>query len=190
MIGRLLFERLWLLATVLVTVQFILIAIWSWLRTRGAARGVWIGFGAIPILLILSVVVVTPRERIVAICRELAEATESKAIGVIGHYLSRDFEAGRLDRESFLARAEATLQRYSVHYPELRRFTITFPREGVGVAEFSASGQIESPESMYGWLTTRWRLTFRRQGDDWRVERVETIPVPPLNVGRLEDLLR
>ena len=47
-ITRLLFESLWMLAAALAAVQFTLIAIWSWLRSRTAARAVCIGFAVIP----------------------------------------------------------------------------------------------------------------------------------------------
>ena len=190
MISRVLLDSLWILAAVLVAVQLVLIAIWSRLRSRGAGRAVWIGFAAIPTLLILSAVVVTPRERIIIICHDLADAVEANNPAGIEAYLSGDFQAGGLDRLQFMDHAEATLERFSVYYPELRRFEVTFPRKDKTVATFNVFCRIESPEAMLGWLPTRWRLTFRYVGGAWKVTNIESIPIPPLHIDDLTDLPR
>ncbi len=195
-ISRLLLESLWLLAVVLVAVQFALIVVWSWLRSRAAARAVWIGFAAIPALLILSTVVETPRERIIQVCRELADAVETVTqrpagdIGVIGQHLAGSFEANGLDRTEVLDRAKAVFERYTIHDPRLRNFEVTLPQQDMGTATFNASCRVESQEGYYGYLPTRWRLRFRLLGDTWKVTRAEPIPIPPLNLRGLDEVLR
>jgi len=189
-ITRLLFESLWMLAAALAAVQFTLIAIWSWLRSRTAARAVCIGFAAIPTLLILSAVVVTSRERIIMVCHDLAKAVEADDVSAIRRHLSADFEADGLERSAFVEHVEGVLARFSVHYPELKRFKVTFPDKGVGIATFNVSCRVESAEMSYGWLPSRWRLTFGRFGDAWLVTNIKPIPIPPLHIHHLKDVPR
>lgn len=190
MVNRLLLESLWLLGAVLVAVQFVLIAIWSWRRSRAAARAVQIGFVAMPTLLILSALVTTSRERIITVCRDLARAVEADDIRTIEGHLSGDFNVDGLDRPAFVEHVEQVLRRFGVYDPRLTRFDVTFPDKGTGVAIFNASCRIESVEMSYGWVPSRWRLTLARVGDAWLVTQIESIPIPPLHLRDLEDVPR
>ena len=183
MITRILFESLWLLAVVWVVVQFTLIAIWSRQRNRLWARTVWGGFAAGPLLLILSIVVVTSREQIIELCEDLARHVDKGDVAAIDPRLAADFEAGQLGRDEFVDRLERTLTRYRVDNPELRGFVVTFPAKDVGVAEFRASASVRSPELIYDRFTSRWRATCRRSNGEWKVTKLESLPTPPLNIG-------
>jgi len=179
-----------MLAAVLVAAQFAVIVVWSWLRSRTAARAVCIGFAAIPTLLILSAVVVTSREHIITVCRNLAEAVELNDVPAIEQPLSRDFEASGLERSAFVEQVEHVLTRFSVHDTELKRFEVTFPSKDVGIATLNASCRVESAEMSYGWLPSRWRLTFGRVGGTWLVTNIESIPIPPLHIRDLKNVPR
>jgi hypothetical protein len=179
-----------MLAVAWVAAQFVLIAIWSWRRSRLWARTVWVGFVALPVLFTLSLVVVTPRERIIAACEHLAASVEAGDVSAIDQMLADDFEVEGLDRDAFIERVEQTLTRYRVRDISLRQFGVTFPRKDVGVVEFHATAHVRSPELVHDWLASRWRLTFRRNGDTWRLTGIKSVPAPPLNLGELRGWLR
>ncbi|MCH8966598.1 MAG: hypothetical protein IID43_02885 [Planctomycetes bacterium] len=189
-ITRVLLESIGSLAAILGIGQCVLIALWAWRRGRRLARSVWIGFGVIPALLALSLLVVTPRERIIAVYEALSEAVVKEDVVAIGSHLSTDLEAGRLDREGFLESVERTLNRYRVQTPMLHRFEVTFQEDGAGVALFNSRAQVESDHEAYGWLPLRWRLTFRRANRTWRVARIETLPIAPYYIKDVHALIR
>jgi len=188
--NRLFFESLWLLAVVWFAVQFVLIAIWSWRRTRGAARGVWIGFALLPSLMALSIYVVTPREKVIQLCEDLARFVDDGNVRAIDMRLTGDCTAGSRDRQSFLAEVERALTEYRVDEPSLSRFAVEFQSDTEGAVKFTATGRVRSPDMAYDWLTTRWRLDVRRVGKDWQVSRVETRPGGTPGIGSVLDLIR
>ena len=185
MITGILFENLWSLAIAWVMVQFILIAMWSRRRDRLSARIVWGGFAALPLLVILSIMVVTPREQIIRLCRDLAGYVDDGNVAAIEENLASDVDAGGLRRDEFTIRLERTLTYYRVDDPVLRGFEVTLPGADLGVAEFQASANIRSPELIHDWFTSRWRLTCRRSGGEWEVTKIESLPTPPLNIHDL-----
>lgn len=190
MISKLLFESPWLLLALLVPIQFGLICIWSWRRSLLWARFVWIGFAAIPTLLLLSVVVVTPRERIIRLCCNLAAVVEAGDVAAIGKHLADDFEAAGFDRPEFLDRVEQSLTRYRVNNASLRGFDVAFPREGEGVAVFNAVCSVRSADAYFDRLASRWRVTFRGRSRSWRVMKVEALPTPLSPIRDLRDWIR
>ena len=189
MISRILFESPWLLVITWVAVQFILIAVWSWQRSKAAGRIVWVGFAAAPLLLITSVLVVTPREQIINLTRTLAGHVDDPNLRAIKLLLADDFHAGDFDRDTFLDRLEPALTKYRIDDPRLRWFQVSFPESDVGVVEFHATAHVRSPEVLYDWIASRWRLTFRREGEQWLLTEVESLPTPPLNLDNLRDWL-
>lgn len=189
-VNSLLFENLWLLGVAWFAVQFVLIAIWSWRRTRGAARGVWVGFALLPLLIALSICVVTPREKVINLCEELAGFVDDGNVRAIALRLTDDCTAGPRDRQSFLAEVERTLTEYRVDEPSLSRFAVEFQSGTEGAVRFTAAGRVRSPDMAYDWLTTRWRLEVRLVGEDWRVSRVQTRPGGTPGIGSVLDLIR
>lgn len=166
-----------------------LIAWWSWRRSPAAAKAVWIGFVCIPVLLILSSVVKTRRERIIEAVVDMARCVETEDVFGIERRLAPDFEAGPYDRAAFVARLEAAFQRANIYSPTVRGFEIEFPREDRALAVFQSGCRIEASVASLGWLPLRWRLTFERRQDDWLVNKIETVPVPPLHVRDIAALL-
>jgi hypothetical protein len=188
-IERLLFESPILLLPLVLIVLFILIVRWSRRRDRGSARAMTIGFIAAAMLLALPGLVVTRREQIIAECRELARAVDDGDVAAIDARLAEDFRIGDLDRAAVVGRLTDTLTRFRVDDPRLRRFEVSFPTPNTAVATFAASARVRSAESLYDRLPSRWRLTFR-ETEGWKVARLESLPVPPLNLPSVEAWLR
>lgn len=158
--------------------------IWSVRRDRRSTRLALGGLAALPVLLATSLLVVTPAERIIAVCRELARAVDEGDIAAIGARLSPKFESETLDKAAFLEVIERRLGEVRIDAPRLRSFNVEFPDADTGVATFAASGRVRTAR-MYGHFPSRWRLTFLRSGDTWLASRIEALPVPPLNVSIL-----
>ena len=178
--SRLLLEKPWILLLILITIQFALIVIWSRLRSRLWGRAVWTGFAAIPLFVAVSVAVVTPRERIITICRDLAAMVDDGDITSIGEHLAEDFNAGGYGSEEFLQRLESRLTIYHVDNARLRGFEVTLSGRSEATAVFGAICSVRSADGFLDRLFTRWRLTVRRNGQNWKVAQVESLPTPLL----------
>ncbi len=194
-IVKLLFENPWLLFVVLVAIQFGLTAIWIWQRTRVWARTVGVSLAAMPVLLLLSHFVVTPRERVIELCQDLAALALKGDVGGIGRHLSDDFEVAGLDRVEFLARVEDNLQRHRVENLSLHTFEVLFQRRTEAIAVFNAVCTVSSDDIFLGRLVSRWRLTFQDRGRSWQVLKVEALRTPlsstsrPVGVRNVRDWL-
>jgi hypothetical protein len=189
MISRILFESPRLLLAILVVVQFGLICLWSWRRSRVWARVVWAGFAMIPVLLIISIAVVTPREQIIGLCRMLATRVEGGDVAGIGERLADGFEAADLGKSEFLVRVEESLTRYRVDDARLRAFEVESGGRDEATAVFDATCTVRSADSFRGRLPSRWRVTLRRPDRLWLVTKVEALPTPLSPVRDLRDWL-
>ena len=189
MISKLLFESPWMVLVLLVVIQFGLTAIWSRRRSRLWARIVWTGLGAIPLLPLVSILVVTSREQIVGLCHDLAAMVDEGDAAAIGLHLAGDFEAAGLDRMEFLERVERTLARYGVDNARLHRFNVAFPRKKEGVAVFDSTCRIRSVDAFLDRLTARWRVTFRSHDGPWQVTKIEALPTPLSPIRSVHDCL-
>ncbi len=174
---------------VLIAIQFLLVCLWSWRRTPATGRAVWIGFGAIPLLLLLSWLVITPRERLLGICQNIATHAERGEVDFIGRYIVDDVDADGWDHEELLSNIERLLAVYRLQHTSFSGFEVT-PDGNEQVAEFQVSCDVSTREGDLQRLPTAWRLTFRGQGKEWMIVRIESIPVFPLNIRDLRDLLR
>ena len=190
MIQRLLFESPFTLAAVCVGIQGLLLLLWRQRPGRVTARAVWLGAAAIPILIGMSIVVVTPRERIIAICHELAIYVDEVNIAGIAVHISDDFETDGFDRTALLDGIERALTTVRVDNLRLRRFEVTFSDEDTALATFSATCRVRSNDFQQERLSSRWGITFRLSNDRRLIERIESIPVPPLHFRRLGEWLR
>lgn len=185
-----LLESLWFVAAAWVAAELLLIALWSWRRSRTWARAVWIGFAALPVLLAASSLVVTDRERIRAVCRDLADAVENSAPEVIERRLADDFESEGLDREAFIRRVRNALDRYKVWNVALHGLNVELLTDDAGKAEFRTTANVRGEGVVYEWFASRWRLGFARRGDGWLVTRVERLPDRGGSALRLDELFR
>lgn len=189
MVSKLLLESPFLLLAVLVAIQFGLICVWSWRRSPLWRRIVWSGFAAIPTLLLISVLVITTRERIIELCRDLATMAEHGDIARIGRHLADDLEIAGLNRDEFLDRVRQRLSSYRVKDARLRRFEVTRPGEGGVQAVFDAVCSIESADAFLRQMVSRWRVTFRRSGARWEIVDVEALPTPLSPIRDIRDWL-
>lgn len=190
MLTHLFLESLWKLGLTLVAVQVVLITIWSFRRTPRSAKAVWIGFAAIPLLLILSMTVKTSREQIRTVCEEMAIAVEREDVGGVVYYLAPDFRADSIDYDGFKELIVRSFKRYSVYNARLSGFEFEKLSDTSATVVFQAGCRVESRDFALNWLPTRWRLAFVRVGDAWRVNSIESIPVPPLRIRDLNQALR
>ncbi len=177
------------LAAIWIALQFGLIALWSFLRTRPARNAVWAGFVLGPALLLLSFAVETPGEQLIRLCRELATAVDHADIPSIRSRLSTDFHSEGLDRDTFLARLEPVLSRTPIDHPRLSRFNVHLASNHNGTVEFTTAARVRTDGPYFDWLMSRWRLTFAREQRLWLVTELKPIPTPPLYIQNLKRLL-
>ncbi len=190
MMSRIFLESLWLLAVVWFAVQFVLVAVWSWRRTSTPARVVWGGFAALPLLIGLSLWVVTPREQIVQMCEGLVGFVDNGNIKAIDLRLTDDFVLENYDRKAFLARVERSLTEYRVDNPRLSSFRVELSDSDHGTVEFHASARVRSQDLVQDWVPSRWRLTVRKVGDVWLVSRIEALSVGPPGFSNVLEWVR
>lgn len=158
--------------------------------SSGARRAVW---GVVALLaagLIVQNAVVTAREQLVADCRDMARKVEAGDIAGIGSMLSPRLEAARLGREEFVQAVGRTLARYHPEESRLAHFDVTFAETDKAVVEFEASCRVVSQREVLQRLHTKWRLRFEREGDAWKVTRIELVPMPTSPLSSLNDVLQ
>lgn len=188
-ITSLLFERVWRLILLLAAVLLASIVVWSRRRTRIWTRMVWGGFAAIPILSLLSILVITPRERIIGLCRELAVLVDAGEIESIGTYLADEFVTAGLDRDEFLSRVELRITHDHVDHARLRRFRVEFPQVDQALVVFDAVCSIRSADEYHDHVLSRWRLTLNDRDGVWRVSKIEALPAPFSPIRNVRDWL-
>lgn len=190
MVQRILLESVWLLVIAWVVVQFVSVALWSWRRSKATKRLALGGLVALPLLLATSLAVETPREQVVNVCQFLGTAVEEADIAAVERLLTPEFEAGDLDGGAFIDRLAEKLSRFRVRALSLSRFVIRVDGIDRIVAEFSALCSVRSPDVVYDRIRSRWRLVFHRQGGEWRVAEIDSVPAPPLNLRNVDGWLR
>lgn len=170
--------------------QIVFVLLWARRRTTRTAQAAWVALAATVILPALSVLVVTPAERIIDICHGIAHAIERGDVQTVSTHIALDFRAGELDRDALRRRLQSALSRARVDRSRLHSFEINLSSDALAVATFRARCRIRTSETTLNALPSRWRVTFRREGNAWRITHVESLPVPPLNLRRLSDWLR
>ena len=187
-----LLESLPALLVAWVAAQFGLICLWSWRRSRGTARAVWIGFGLLPTLAGASILIVTDKERMIRLCHDMARAVEEADVDAIAERLSPELRAGELEREAFLDRLRGELTKHRVNWVELSRFDRTDAdgRMNGATLEFDAACDVFTSDAVFERLRTRWRWSFEWAGHGWFVTRMEALPTPFSPIRDLDGLLR
>lgn len=190
MILRFFCERWWLLCAVLVVVELVCFAAWTRRRTTLAARMTWISLAAVVVLPAVSHLVVTQRERIEKLCRDMAHLIDVGDVKALEAHLAGDFEVAGLDRDEFLSRVARALTRYRVDRPSLHRMSVTFLRSGEAVAVFDAVCSVRSQQNYLDRLFSRWQVSLVRAESGWRVVTIKAIPSPLSPIRNLRDFLR
>jgi hypothetical protein len=189
-INAFLFENTVGLAGILAAILLIFLFRWAHRRDRAAARALLAALAIAAGLPALSALVVTQREQVIETCQAMARAVDDGHVGAFGEFLDGTCEVGGLRKEAFLERLEDMLTRFRVDQPRLRGFEVEVAPKGSASAEFTASAQIRSAEGIQDRVPTKWRVSFRRVGNAWRVTGIESIPVPPLHLRTTSDWLR
>lgn len=150
---------------------------------------VWTGFAAFPILLAISLFVQTPREQIVEMCRDLATSVEKADVAAIEIHFADELEVRGYDRDALVTRLRKRLEEIRVSDVFLGGFDVTTASRDAAVVTFRATGRVRGPDLLQQWISSRWKLTLRRRGDRWLITGIESLPVTPLDGGRLRDWL-
>jgi len=173
-----LLERPWRLSLTLVALQFLLICLWSWRRTTPTRRAVWIGFAAMPVLIVFSASITTTRERIILLCHDLARYVEEGNAAAILARLADDFNVDGLTLGEFEPRLMGALKRYRIDRPSLSRFDVALDGSNHATAVFDAACYVRFDDAIADRVHTRWFVLLRRTRDRWLVTGVKLIPRP------------
>ncbi len=138
----------------------------------------------------LSIIVVTPRERIELVCQDLGQAVDDGDIEEIAKRLSQDFTMKPLDRDEFIRRLTNTLTQVRVDQVRLRLINVEFLSEHHAFATLNASSHIRTTEGFFGTIPSRWVLSFQARGADWLVSGIESATTPFSGNSRSIDWLR
>ncbi len=185
----LLFESRIALLTALGLVEFVLLWIWARRRTRRTRRRAGVGLVVAGLLLSVQALVVTDREKIMAICREMACAVEEGAVDQVGRHVASDFAAGGVDRAGLLAGLTRMLTHVHIEEPRLSDFEVLVTGNEAQVT-FQARCRVASAELVEGGIISRWELTFRRVGDRWQVVAIQPLPTLGFPFQNLGEVLR
>ena len=184
-----LFESRIALLTTLALVEFVLLWAWARWRTRRTRQLALGGFVVACLLLVIQTLVVTDRERIITICREMACAIEDGDVDGVGKHVAQTFAADSIDREALLASLTRILTQVCVEDPRLTRFEVTV--DGArGGADFHARCRLVTPDAIEFARPTRWRLTFERVDGRWQVVEITPVPTAVFPYRTLADVLR
>ncbi len=126
--------------------------------------------------------IVTPQERIIAICRDLARFVDEGNVTEIGRRLALDFTTNGMNREEFLDRLDAALTRSHLDQVWLRNINVEMENDARAVVSIGVTCNVRTPEGFVASLPSRWRLRFSKPGEQWLLKEVESIPIPPLHL--------
>ncbi|MCG3132248.1 MAG: hypothetical protein FLDDKLPJ_03081 [Phycisphaerae bacterium] len=157
--------------------------------TRRTGRAVLVVAAAGLAGLVLQLTVQTARERLIAVCIEMAGDVERGDLDRLADRLDASLTAEGMDRERFLDAARRTLTHYHPEEPRLARFEVTLAAEDRAVVVFDATCRVVTSSQVLDRILTRWRLGFIQDGDEWRVRRIEMLPTPNSPLSKLSDVL-
>lgn len=170
----LLFESFWTLGAVLLVALFVLLVYW---RQRGKPRPLLVGLAVTVVLLVLQNVVTTQREHarqiMDAVVRDLVDSRTDTLEAV----LAADFNAGEvsgqtLDRAAFLKLVRRQLQAVNLRWVETWQLRVI--ESAADHFTVSASYLAETTvERAAGTIRSRWRITFARQPDGWKIRDIQ-----------------
>lgn len=185
------FEHTWIPLSVGLLVCVIASVTWSIRRSVFPARVAWVSLLGGIVLAIVSHFVVTSRELVDDICQRLAQSVQQGDIDEISRQLAPGFEAGRMDRDTFVERLRQTLTNFRIDDTRIRGVSVKILDSGTrAVAQFRATCHLRSVDAVYDRIVSAWRVSFRQVENHWRITTIESVPIPPLNISNLSDWLR
>jgi len=189
----LLFERPVALSIVLLATLLVMSVIWSRRRTRGSRNTLLACLAAAPMLLVLQAVVRTDRERIIALCDDVAAAVELGDVNAFAAHIADDFLAGAgthapVTRDDLLAGFNDAVTRYHPEDIRLGQLEVTVDGDAATV-ELVATARVSISGSTLARVPSRWRLRLARRGDAWLIVEVEPVQTSTWPIRNLRDLL-
>lgn len=185
-----LFENPATLSVLLILLEGGVVGLWFRRRSLRSSRLALAGLVAIPALVSVNLLYVTPRERIVALCEDLRRQVQDGNTAGIGEHLSDAFFAAGYSRAAFLARVGDRLKRVRVDEAQLRGIEVRWTHPDEAEATINAWCRVRSGEGLAWRFPSRWKLTWRRRGDTWLVTGLQAVPIPLSPVRSLDDVLR
>lgn len=169
-------------------VEFWLLWAWARRRTRRTRRLALGGLLAAPLLVVVQALVVTERERIVAVCHKLARAVEAGDVDGFGAHIADGFADGSIDRDRLLASLTRALARVRVEEARLSGFKLSV--DGArGQVDFQAGCRLVAADFIDGRVLSRWKLSFVLLGGEWRVIAIQPVPTPTFPYQSLRETL-
>lgn len=166
----------------------ILLHLWSRRRTVLTGRMAVAGLAAIPLLVAVQLLVTTDRERIIAICGELARAAGQADVMAFGGHISEDFQIVEGQRvwgkAELLDAFEQVLRRWDIEEERLGKFETVVSGDSAETT-FRATCRLISNDLMVPRHVSKWELSLVKIEGKWRVTHMK----PPAGRGRHYDLL-
>lgn len=183
-----LFERPLYLVPVLVVAQFILIRVWAQRRTAGSRRAAWIGLVVAVLLLAAQRLVVTDRERIIALCRMMALAVEDGDVPAVAAHVADHFDAKGMNKADFVARLTRGLTTVHVERSRLSDFQCTFDNSRHAHVRFLANARVVYGREVALRQPSAWELLFERVGESWQMTSLKPVRIPAFPFDHLSEL--
>lgn len=152
---------------------FFLLVRW---RQTCKARPLLIGLIVVMALFIVQTAVTTPRERVRGVMHLVERALLRAAPAELSRALARDFQAGPMDRERFISMVGRRMRDVKIVTLTRTRVDIQEPGEDDFSAEIAYRAYLIGPNGAQ-WVTSAWRIRFRRTPEDWRIIRIEPVHV-------------
>lgn len=190
MINWLLFENRLALVVCWGLLVFMLAVFWARLRTKTSGRFVVVVLLMAPPLLVVSTWVHTPREQVQALCQSLAQHVEANRPEALAAFLAEDFRSDELDRDRLVELLSSSLIRYQVRHSRVDADDVAIESDGSWTVEVAAACEVSGGGDFAGRLPTRWRLSLRHGADGLRIVEARPIPVAPLHLRTIQQLLR
>jgi hypothetical protein len=164
-----LFESIVALGVILALVNFFLLVYW---RRSGQPRALLIGLAASLILLVVQSLVVTKREHAAAILQKIEADLLAARVEALDRALSTGFQAGSRDHDGFVEFARRQLKLVKIHWLRRSSPQVEQSQEDRFVVSVGYLADV-TVEGFVGTVRSRWRITFAREGDQWRIETID-----------------
>ena len=183
-----LFENSLGLALAVVVVVVVLGSVWHQRGTRAALRNWVIGIVVGVVLLVIQKLVVTDREAVDAVLRELVRAVDERDPAPIVARIDERYLADGLTRAEVVPLIEAMLAGTEVEQPIVRGLEITVAYDTAFV-QFSVVCRVRSRGFVQP-TRSNWKLDFVRRGEAWKVQAIQPMTINGQDVSSIRELAR
>ena len=135
---------------------------------------------------LLQFMVTTERERLSVVCDALVKAVDVGHVAAIESHVSGSFDAEGYDKEGFMEFVSRGLERADVENASVKVDSIEINGSKASVIIFADC--LINTDGYSGKLPSKWRLTFEKTGDAWKLIEVTPISTPLFPYTRLRDL--